>query len=490
MFESTIRPSTKFVVDITEEEPIHVLHVDDEVGFLKVAKECLEMDESFQVDIASSVEEAILKMEKETFDVIICDYMMPEKDGLEFLKELRESGNTIPFIVFTGKGREEVAIKALNLGADRYLNKAGDPETVYGELAYSIRQVREKTLADEKIRESEEELRSVFEAATDGIAHVDTSGRIVAANRRLVEELLGYRLDETIGKNFAELGRIEPKELPRVLEAMKETVNTGKEVRNFEVTLVRKDNRRIPVEVSTGVLKKEGKVAGITTIIRDITDRRKAEELYKNVVELAQESILTVDVKGVITSCNTTATKLLGYSREELVGKHFSRIGVIRVKDLPKYFKLFSLALRGKITKPIELNFYRKDGTPLLCEVHIGLLKDKGGKIIGIQTVSKDITDRKKAEQALIENQQKFKGLFKDNPEAAVYVDPDFHVLDINPRFKQLFGYNLEEIKGKQLLDVIVPLDKLEEGKMLDEKAKRGHIYYDTIRKRNDGSLV
>ena len=83
---------------------------------------------------------------------------MPGKNGLEFLKELRDSGNDIPFVIFTGKGREEVAIQALNLGADQYLNKGGTPETVYGELAHSIRKIVGSDRAEEAFKKSEENI--------------------------------------------------------------------------------------------------------------------------------------------------------------------------------------------------------------------------------------------------------------------------------------------------------------------------------------------
>jgi len=133
MVKSVFEPLTNNI-----EKIIRVLHVDDEPSFLKVAKQCLELQGRFHVETAFSVEQALEKMREKPFDVIVSDYQMPGKDGLEFLKELRDSGYTIPFIVFTGRGREEVASQALNLGADRYIDKTGDPETVYGELAQSI----------------------------------------------------------------------------------------------------------------------------------------------------------------------------------------------------------------------------------------------------------------------------------------------------------------------------------------------------------------
>lgn len=84
-------------------------------------------------------------MSAKKYDVVVSDYVLPGKNGLDFLKELRDRGNNIPFILFTGKGREEVSVKALNLGADRFFNKFGQPETVYGELAYGIPSGSSKT---------------------------------------------------------------------------------------------------------------------------------------------------------------------------------------------------------------------------------------------------------------------------------------------------------------------------------------------------------
>jgi len=105
---------------------INVLHVDDDPAVQEITKLMLmDMDSSLKFDCDSCVDNALLKLSAESYDVVISDYEMPKKDGLQFLKRLREQNNKIPFILFTGKGREEVAIKALNLGADGYYNKQG-----------------------------------------------------------------------------------------------------------------------------------------------------------------------------------------------------------------------------------------------------------------------------------------------------------------------------------------------------------------------------
>jgi CheY-like chemotaxis protein len=135
-----------------KEALMHVLYVDDEVGLLETTKKILELIGPFHVETVPSVKEAMKKLEETEFDVIVSDYQMPEKDGLDFLRELRENGNRIPLILFTGKGREEIAIEALNLGADFYINKIGRPDTVYNQLSHSITQAAKKRKTEKRLK--------------------------------------------------------------------------------------------------------------------------------------------------------------------------------------------------------------------------------------------------------------------------------------------------------------------------------------------------
>jgi DNA-binding NtrC family response regulator len=158
------------VVEVSElaasnkKSAIHVLHVDDDPSLQEITKlMLLDLDCSFEIDCACCVDEAFKKLAVGNYDVVISDYEMPQKEGLQFLKELREQKNGIPFILFTGKGREEVAIKALNLGADAYHNKQGSPDTVYGELAHSIRQSIERKKAKALILLSEMRLQCMLD---------------------------------------------------------------------------------------------------------------------------------------------------------------------------------------------------------------------------------------------------------------------------------------------------------------------------------------
>ena len=124
-----------------QEESLHILHVDGDASFLQVSKEILESENKFEIDTATSVEEAFDKLKTHSYDAIVSDSEMPLKSGLDFLKELREQKNSIAFIVFTGEDQEGVMLRALHLGADRCLNKSGSSEAVYCELADAIRKI-------------------------------------------------------------------------------------------------------------------------------------------------------------------------------------------------------------------------------------------------------------------------------------------------------------------------------------------------------------
>ena len=183
-------------------------------------------------------------------------------------------------------------------------------------------------------------------------------------------------------------------------------INSG--IRNFECTSCTKDGTRIILEESTVIIRDSmGNPKSFMAIAREITDRKKAEgqlknseERYKNLIELAPDSIVTMDLKGYITSCNSAATRIFRYSKDDLVGKHFSKIGFLHVKDIPKYLKVFVSLLRGKGTGTYELTVNDKDGTSRIVETHIGLIKENN-KISGVIAITRDISEQKRTEENL-----------------------------------------------------------------------------------------
>ncbi|PKP57025.1 hypothetical protein CVT91_11625 [Candidatus Atribacteria bacterium HGW-Atribacteria-1] len=182
-----------------------------------------------------------------------------------------------------------------------------------------------------------------------------------------------------------------------------------------------------------------------------------------------------------------------GYEPEELLGK--SPFEFIHPDDKKKLFPILKNYVNAKIkklltgkelptTKRIEFRFKDKEGNWRDFQ--------STGNTVGNQLlfISRDITESKQTEEALIKSQQEFASLFKSSPDALVYTDEKSNILDINPRFTELFGYTLEEIKGRNIDDGMVhPPDKIDEGKRLTCEALKGYFYYETIRKKKDGTL-
>ena len=477
---------------VNSNEKIRVLYVDDDSSFLKIAKQCLEMGAPLQVDTANSVAEALTRLEKEQYDVIVSDYQMPEKDGLRFLDELRANGKGIPFIMFTGKGREEVAIKALNLGADQYLDKTGDPATVYCELAHSIRQVVEKKKAEEKVRQSEGRYRNLFELAPDALLTLDMSGVITSCNAATLT-MSGYSRDELVGQHFSKLGFLRMKDFIKY-HALFASIERGKLTRSLQVTWRRKDGTSVFSELTIGPLTDEGRNVGVQVIARDVTERKRAENLaFESQRKLERlfignpEASVYLDIGFHVLDVNPRFCKLFGYSSDEIKGRKIDDV-IVPNDRIDEANTFNSRASKGEAYQEDTIR-RKKDGTLIPVSLSAAPITVEN-KIVGHVAIYKDISQLKNAEKMLWESREKFTRLFMDNPEAAVYMDSGFHVVDANPRFIELFGYTLDELLNRHINDMIVPNDRIEEGEMLDTEAMKGYVYHDTIRKTKDGSLV
>ncbi len=193
-------------------EEINVLLVDNEVDFLEQAKSILkEKDDRFVIEISETVEDALRCIENKDIDVIVSDYRMPEKDGIEFLRILREEkDNSTPFIIFTGRGWEEVAMNALNLGANKYIWKKEEltlydkkQEEPVGQFDLLAKEILEEVKKYEN-EKTTEFIRDIIERSEDGIFCIAPDGRILYGNKT-VRNMLGYDKNELQDINICEL---------------------------------------------------------------------------------------------------------------------------------------------------------------------------------------------------------------------------------------------------------------------------------------------
>lgn len=215
------------------------------------------------------------------------------------------------------------------------------------------------------------------------------------------------------------------------------------------------------------------------------------DTLYRSIVELSPDGIIVLDLKGVVLSCNAAAVKLLGYSKEELIGVKFSKIGELDKKEITKYLKLFVSIIRGKIVDPFELELTRKDGTSFTAEIRVSLLKD-GGKKIGLQVIVRDISEQKKAEKQLKKSEKKYRLIIENMQDVFYRADKNGKLIMISPSALDLFGFDsLDDVIG---LDVANDFYFNPDDRKLFLKALHDNngrlLNYEIDLKRTDGSKV
>ncbi len=257
---------------------LSILLVDDDVSFLEVSKQILEEMGSFEVDFATSVNAAFKKLKEKSYDAIVSDYQMPSKNGLDFLKKLRAQKNTIAFILFTGRGREEVASTALNLGADRYINKNGNPEIVYLELADAINKSVERKRVKKLLVESEAKYRLLVEESLQGILIAQGNPpRIVFANLSM-GEMLGYTHDAFVSLSPQEvMGLVHPDYRELFFKRYADRLAGVRRETSFAFQAVRRDGTTIWVQVVSNLIMYNGKPA-VVGMFLDITERKKTQK--------------------------------------------------------------------------------------------------------------------------------------------------------------------------------------------------------------------
>jgi PAS domain S-box-containing protein len=259
----------------------------------------------------------------------------------------------------------------------------------------------EEALRESERRESEEKYRVLFETAKDAIFLSDETGRFVDVNQAACESL-GYSKEELLKLSNREIDA-DPRGYEESLKAwdgrMKEMT--------FEVNQRRKDGTLLPVEVTGSFFTIGGQRIALA-IARDISERRRAEaalreseDKFRTIFETATDMITYVDQHGKILDVNSRVEDLLGYKRDEVIGKNFARLGVLGLRDLPKVVRLFRDTIRdGEAVTIVELELKHKNGKKVFVEVGTKFIK-KNGKVEGVVNTFRDITERKRAEEAL-----------------------------------------------------------------------------------------
>ncbi|MCK9579186.1 MAG: PAS domain S-box protein [Methanoregula sp.] len=290
-------------------DKMKILYVDDEQALLTMGKIFLEESGPFSVDTQTSAQSALSVMGSTDYDAIISDYQMPGMDGIGFLKQIRKMGNTTPFILFTGRGREEIVIQALNEGADFYLQKGGDPEPLFAELTHKIRQAVQQRRAEATIRDHERREADIINFLPDATFAIDARGVVIAWNLAM-EDFSGVPSGDIMGKGNYEyalstyherrpmLIDLILKDDPAAEAKYPDILRYGKKIFS-EIFLPERNNGAGALFWITAspIYDAKGKIVGAIESIRDISDRKKTETALRESAE-RYKSLITISKTG------------------------------------------------------------------------------------------------------------------------------------------------------------------------------------------------
>ncbi|MFW9994026.1 MAG: PAS domain S-box protein [Candidatus Odinarchaeota archaeon] len=447
----------KWPVTGPDREMIRILHVDDDDLFLELVKEYLETSHSnLQFDSLSTPRDVFQKLEEEKYDAIVSDYQMPDLNGLELLERLRKQENDIPFIIFTGRGREEVVIKALNLGADHYITKGGEPESQFEELAHVITTAVHHKRIEQALQDSEARNRAMLQAIPDLIFQLSRDGRFLSywgAREELYvppESFLGKPVPDVLPEKIAR----------QVMHHIEKALQTA-EIEVFEY--------RLPIRGVEHQYETRMVISGeneVLAIIRDITERKKAETALRESEEkfrvLTEQSLLGIAIvqDGKVNYVNHALVDMFGYSIEEILNwppHGFAK--AIHPEDRPFAMEQLQKKLLGSPDSVI--NYSHR-------------LLTKAGKVKWVDQYSKttvhggrpadfitlvDITGRKRVEEELQKSEEKYRSAVNNINDLIFTVDMNGTVLFCNSLSKQFTDCEPEEVLGRNFIEFIHPDD-------------------------------
>ena len=456
-------------------EQIQALYVDDEPDLLTLGKLFLEKAGDIAITTITRAPEAIELVNARSFDVIISDYQMPLMDGIEFLKNIRGSGNTIPFILFTGRGREEVVIQALNEGADYYLQKGGDPRSQFAELAHKVRQaVRQRNL-ETSIRDHERREADIINFLPDATFAIDLMGIVITWNQAM-EKMSGVSSSEMLGKGEYEYSlSFYHERRPMLCDLV---LHDDPDIRS-RYPWIKQEGDCLSSEITlpqfhdgTGgsfwftaspLYNNQGQIVGAIESIREITESKRAEDALR-LDESRLEALLNLNL--MISEPESDITH---YALEEAVRLTQSEVGYIaflnedesiltmhawsgtameecHIREKPLVYPLASTGLWGEPVrqrKPVVTNDYAADnplkkGTPkghVPIIRHLGVPVFDGGRIIAVVGVGNKheiygpsdirqlellvggmwtIIQRKKAETTLLQKHEELQAAYEE----------------------------------------------------------------------------
>jgi PAS domain S-box-containing protein len=327
-------------------------------------------------------------------------------------------------------------------------------------------------------------LSAIINSADDAIISKTLEGIITSWNKG-AEHIFGYTAEEAVGQPVTIL--IPPDHLdeePDILARLR----AGERIEHYETVRVRKDGTLVDISLTVSPIRSpNGRIIGASKIARDITERRLAEAAFSaqaEVIKQAYDAIFLRDSANAITLWNKGAEMTYGYTQEEALGR--SPHELLKTEP-PIPLEDIYQSMRGDGYWEGELKHTRKDGEQLVVETRWATVLDERGKVSFILEITRDVTERKRAEEKLLQAA----AIVENSDDAIISKDLNGIILSWNPGAERIYGYSAAEVVGKSIT-MLIPPDRPDEEPHILEQIRRGMRvdHYETVRVRKDGTII
>ncbi|AHG02281.1 hypothetical protein HALLA_20480 (plasmid) [Halostagnicola larsenii XH-48] len=440
-------PSEIRAFALPEAKTIEILHIDDDSSFAALVATFLERErEHFSVQTETSARDALAALEAGEIEVdcVVSDYDLPKLNGLEVLQRVRRENPDLPFVLFTGKGSEEIASEAITAGVTEYLQKGGGTEQ-YQVLANRIHNAVKRYWAERYLGRGLE----AIETAHDGIGILSKDGCFEYVNSAYAD-LLGYTREELVGAHWERLYRDE--DIDEIYDALLPAARDGRW--HGHTSFVRKNETTIDLEHTLSYTDDGALICTISGPSGDGAVKTQLSVRERAMDEAPVGIILTNPhaEDNPIIYVNDKFTELTGYGKNEVLGRNCRFLQGERTSEERVATLREAIDTQEPVT--VELRNYRKDGTEFWNRVRIAPLFDDDGDIEYFVGFQDDVTKSKTDEEQLQAQTARLEALFEYSPDLIAIHDADGIIRHVNQRFCDELGYTEAEIVGNTVWEL------------------------------------
>ncbi len=473
-----------------------VLIVEDDVGLALLYRDALQ-EAGYRCETVASSAACRTWLAGHTAELLLLDISLPDQDGTALIGELAAAKSLPPFIVVTGHGDERTAVNLMKLGARDYLVKDSG---LLDRLRLVVARVFREIENERRFVASERRFQAIFEGSDDALMLLDESGFLDCNSRTLT--LFGWaEKKEFLGLHPSDVSppaQADGRDSPTAARELIAGALRG-EARRFEWLHQRRDGSVFPAEVLLSPFELEGRMI-LQAAVRDITARklsdaalRASETRYRHLLRSATDYIYTVEFENGQAKSTTHGPgceRVTGYLPEEYAARPLLWYEMIHPEDRAAVLQHTNQVHQGAIPKPLRHRLIHKDGSIRWVRNTLVPRRNPAGQLTAYDGLVSDITERKRAEEALRESEKRFRAIVSESAAGYFRIDREGRFEDVNPAWLRMHGFaDSGEVVGRHFSLTQVEED-LPRARAMVERLLRGDSIHDGefTRRRRDGS--